>query len=121
MPEERPEYLGADLRVLLEAYPDVVVDAGIGHLPGVVGAAVDAAARSTVTVDGDPWDAVRAAAALAWAAADAGPAARRRRSAGRAGSGTGLTALPGDAAGSSGTGTVDPAAGTAPPHGQTKE
>ena len=44
-----------------------------------------------------------------------------RRCPRRTGPGRGLTALPGDAAGPSRTGTVDPAAGTAPPHCQTKE
>ena len=34
IPEERPEYLGADLRVLLEPYPEVVVDADRADLPG---------------------------------------------------------------------------------------
>ena len=70
IPEERPAYLGADLRVLLDPYPEVVVDGdraacrGSGAMltQGVLG----------VTVGGSAWDAVRAAAALAWAAADAG-------------------------------------------------
>ena len=70
MPDERPEYLGADLRVLLEAYPDVVSTAGMATCRAS-SARVEGGAL-TVTVDGDPWDAVRAAAALAWAAADTG-------------------------------------------------
>lgn len=68
VPSERPDHLGADLRVLLEEYPAVRVEAGRATCR-------EAAARVTggvLTVDpgGDPWDAVRAAAALAWACAD---------------------------------------------------
>jgi glycerol-1-phosphatase len=70
VPDERPEYLGADLRVLGEAYPDVV-STGDTATCRASAARVEGGAM-TVTVDGDPWDAVRAAAALAWAAADTG-------------------------------------------------
>lgn len=70
VPDERPEYLGADLRVLGEEYPDVVSTAGMASCRAS-SARVEGGAL-TVTVDGDPWDAVRAAAALTWAAAETG-------------------------------------------------
>jgi hypothetical protein len=70
VPEERPDYLGADLRVLREAYPDVVTTAGVATCRAS-SARVEGGAL-TVTADVDPWDAVRAAAALSWAAADTG-------------------------------------------------
>lgn len=74
VPDERPQYLGADLRVLGEAYPDVVSTVGMASCRAS-SARVEGGAL-TVTVDGDPWDAVRAAAALAWAAADTGQSLR---------------------------------------------
>ena len=70
IPEERPEYLGADLRVLLADYPDVVVDADRVTCRGSSATIRDGVLMLTV-VD-DPWDVVRAAAAMAWAAADGG-------------------------------------------------
>lgn len=71
IPEERPTYLGADLRVLLSPYPCVAAQPD--------GAVRCGAARASVR-DGeldvdpgpDPWDAVRAAAHATWAAHDAG-------------------------------------------------
>jgi HAD superfamily hydrolase (TIGR01450 family) len=74
IPEERPEYLGADLRVLLEPYPEVVIEADRVTCRGSRATVADDAL--TVTVGGDPWDAVRAAASLAWASADAGRTVR---------------------------------------------
>jgi len=72
VPPERPDYLGADLRVLLEEYPPVRLD-GEGAVCRAASARVDGGVLA-VDVAGDPWDAVRAAAALAWACADAGRA-----------------------------------------------
>lgn len=74
IPEERPQYLGADLRVLLEPYPDVVADGDAVTCRG--SSAMVAGDALAVHVDGDPWDAVRAAAARAWAATDAGQPVR---------------------------------------------
>jgi hypothetical protein len=72
LPHERPDYIGYDLQALLEPYPDVV-DAGDETACGSARAVVKG---STIEVQwpdgGDPWDAVRAAAALAWRCADAG-------------------------------------------------
>jgi HAD superfamily hydrolase (TIGR01450 family) len=70
VPEERPDYLGADLRVLLEAYPDVAVGAGPVTCRHSSAWADDGVLA--VRVAGDPWDAVRAAAVVAWSAADTG-------------------------------------------------
>jgi hypothetical protein len=69
VPEERPDHLGADLRVLFEAYPEVRVD-GDRAVCGDSVATMEGGVLS-VAAAGDPWDAVRAAAALAWACADA--------------------------------------------------
>jgi HAD superfamily hydrolase (TIGR01450 family) len=74
VPEERPAYLGSDLRVLLDAYPEVVVDDDRVTCRRSSATVVDGVL--TVLVGGDPWDAVRAAATRAWAAADAGQAVR---------------------------------------------
>jgi HAD superfamily hydrolase (TIGR01450 family) len=72
LPHERPDYIAYDLQALLEPYPDVV-DAGDETACGSSRAVVKG---STIEVQwpdgGDPWDAVRAAAALAWRCADAG-------------------------------------------------
>jgi HAD superfamily hydrolase (TIGR01450 family) len=70
IPDERPDYLGADLRVLLDAYAEVVTSAGSSTCRGSSATTHDGVLA--VTVDADPWDAVRAAAAVAWAAADTG-------------------------------------------------
>ena len=72
VPAERPDYLAADLRVLLEEYPPVQVDAGGARCRGA--RAWMAGGVLTLDAAGDPWDAVRAAAAVAWACADAGEA-----------------------------------------------
>lgn len=69
IPEERPDYLGPDLRVLLEPYPDVVVGAESITCRG--SSATVAEGALAVHVEGDPWDAVRAAATRAWMATDA--------------------------------------------------
>lgn len=74
IPEERPAYVGADLRVLLAAYPDVVVGTDQATCRGSSARVRDGVLG--VAIVGDPWDAVRAAATVAWAAADAGEALR---------------------------------------------
>ncbi len=69
-PEERPTYLGADLRVLLRSYPDVEAtddSATCGRARAWM-----AGGRMQARAGEDPWDAVRAAAALAWRRADLG-------------------------------------------------
>lgn len=72
IPEERPDYLGYDLRVLLEEYPGVTCtdsDARCGDWVAVIG-------DRTIVLSGPagtaPWDALRAAAALSWRCADRG-------------------------------------------------
>ena len=73
---DRPTYLGADLRVLLEPYPEIIEGA-----PGVAHARTAECRDSTVVLrdgalaivrDDDPVDVLRAACVLAWAEADAG-------------------------------------------------
>jgi glycerol-1-phosphatase len=70
IPPERPTFIGADLRVLLTAYP--VLDIGPDRIG--CGASWAAAQDGCLAVDigSDPWDAVRAAAAVTWRAADTG-------------------------------------------------
>ncbi len=72
IPEERPDYLGYDLRVLLTPYPVIQVGddfarCGSAEVRREGGQIV----LSDPTVD-DPWDALRAIAALAWRCADLG-------------------------------------------------
>ena len=74
IPPERPDYLGADLRVLLAAYPDIDVEAGAVTCRESSATVTDGVLG--VHVGGDPWDAVRAAATLAWVEADAGRSLR---------------------------------------------
>ena len=71
IPEERPTYLGRDLRTLLAPYPAVERDAEGRVRCGDSWAQVTGP-RLDVGVGADPWDAVRAAAAAAWAATDTG-------------------------------------------------
>lgn len=73
-PQERPDYLGADLRVLLHAYPDVDVETGAVRCRESSATVTDGVLE--VRVAGDPWDAARAAATRAWMEADAGRALR---------------------------------------------
>ena len=70
IPEERPAYLGADLRVLLSPYP--TVDVRPDEVRCGRALARRTGERLDVTVGTDPWDAVRAAAALAWTSTDVG-------------------------------------------------
>jgi hypothetical protein len=72
VPEERPDFLGADLRVLLAPYPSIEVDGGQVTCRDAV--ARRASGKLTVRMGVDPWDAVRAAAVLAWTCADDGSA-----------------------------------------------
>ena len=69
-PEERPRFLAADLRVLLAPYPQVEVSDEIATCGDA--AARMAGERMELRPGSDPWDAVRAAAALAWRMADLG-------------------------------------------------
>ena len=69
-PPERPQYLGADLRILLTPYPTLEVSddaATSGRAQARM-----AGERIEVRPGEDPWDSVRAAAALAWRMADEG-------------------------------------------------
>jgi glycerol-1-phosphatase len=70
IPAERPTFLGADLRVLLAAYP--AIDIGPDRIRCGDSWAAAEAGSLAVGIVGDPWDALRAAAATAWRAADAG-------------------------------------------------
>jgi hypothetical protein len=77
IPEERPDFLGEDLRVLLHPYPEVAVSVGeSGAWATCAAAVVRAGHRGALILDSfEPagsWDAVRAAAALAWRLADEG-------------------------------------------------
>lgn len=73
---ERPTYVGADLRVLLQPYPDVceaVPDAGDLRVVECRGSAVGLRGSGLVVLrNGDCLDVLRAACALAWSEADAG-------------------------------------------------
>lgn len=70
VPEQRPTYLAADLRALLEPYPRVV-SAGDGTRCEGWSARVDGG-RLVLVGEGAPINALRAAAAEAWRGADAG-------------------------------------------------
>lgn len=70
-PHERPDYVGADLRVLLEPYPVVTVDPISGSSQCERSHAHVANGRLIVSGD-DTWDRLRAAVRCAWASADAG-------------------------------------------------
>lgn len=73
---ERPTFLGADLRVLLQDYPDVTdVAPGAGEARAVSCGGATVALRDAALVvvrGGDGVDILRAACALAWAEADVG-------------------------------------------------
>lgn len=66
--DQRPSYIGEDLRCLEQVHP-TPVRVGIVWTVGEASASVDG---RTLVVDGDGIDAVRAACAAAWAAADSG-------------------------------------------------
>lgn len=66
--DQRPSYIGEDLRCLAEAHP-TPVRVGTLWRVGEASASVDG---RTLNVDGDGIDAVRAACAAAWASADIG-------------------------------------------------
>lgn len=68
--DQRPSFIGADLRTLAEAHPAPRLEGNTWR----VGAASASVVGAALTVDGDGIDAVRAACAAAWAAADAGVA-----------------------------------------------
>jgi glycerol 3-phosphatase-2 len=74
---ERPDYLGYDLRVLVTAYPPVELGDGDVRCEGAEawldGASSVGASLKVAWPEGsDPWNAVRAGAALTWRCADAG-------------------------------------------------
>jgi glycerol-1-phosphatase len=71
--EERPAFVGADLRVLGDPYPDVVLSGERATCRDAV-ACLDGAWLDVRLGDGDPWDGLRAASALAWHCADQGRA-----------------------------------------------
>lgn len=71
-PQERPDFIGADLRVLLTEYPRIVVEGGQVRC-GEALAWIEQdrlMASSPSARASDPWDEVRAAAAMAWWADD---------------------------------------------------
>jgi HAD superfamily hydrolase (TIGR01450 family) len=72
IPPERPDYLGYDLRVLLAAYPQVALTDHQATCRDSVATVEGAVLKVTGPTNADPWDAVRAAAALSWRCADAG-------------------------------------------------
>lgn len=72
IPAERPDYLGFDLRTLLDPYP-VVVCTDVSATCGAWTARADNARLDLAgSSAGGLWDAVRATAALAWSCADRG-------------------------------------------------
>jgi len=76
-PAERPAYIGIDLRVLVEPYPDVIVERDAGWAASCRGARVEVVAGELVATSSQvDADALRAAAAVAWAVADAGESCR---------------------------------------------
>lgn len=81
LPGERPEFLGHDLRVLLQPYPDLVwIDpadsrrARVASGAGIVGLDGNRLVVDPVGEPGDRLDVLRASCALAWSQADAGRA-----------------------------------------------
>lgn len=68
-PDERPSYLGTDLRALLEPHPEPVREGTVWRCGD---ARAEVADGVLVARSGDGIDLVRAACAAAWAAADAG-------------------------------------------------
>jgi hypothetical protein len=72
IPAERPDFLGYDLRTLLEPYPEVRV---ADDRATCAGAEARVVGHRIVVEPGNgdgPWDGLRATAALAWRLADAG-------------------------------------------------
>ena len=72
VPEERPTYLGPDLSVLGQPYPEIVAEGDGFRCGDVLARAGDG--RLTLTGSGSTWDGVRAGAAAAWRAIDQGRA-----------------------------------------------
>jgi glycerol 3-phosphatase-2 len=72
IPPERPDYLGYDLRVLHSAYPVVDLVDGVARCSGATARLSGGHLDLDWPAGSDPWDAVRAAASLAWRCADAG-------------------------------------------------
>jgi glycerol 3-phosphatase-2 len=72
VPHERPHFVSHDLRALLQPYPDVVEGPDTASCGSARAWISEARLEVDWPHDTDAWDAVRAAAALAWACADAG-------------------------------------------------
>ena len=70
VPGQRPHYIGADLRALLEPHPAAVPEDGWWVCRGAAARVADG--RLELRPAGSPVDLVRAACAAAWDAADAG-------------------------------------------------
>lgn len=69
-PAERPDYVGADLRVLVDPYPELSVEAGLARCGDVTARVVDG--RVEVRGSGPLGQVAHAVAAAVWAATDAG-------------------------------------------------
>lgn len=74
VPHERPDYVAYDLRVLLAPYPEVAHEGAMVRCGAALATVVGSALELEWPSASDPWDAVRAAASLAWRCADAGQA-----------------------------------------------
>ena len=74
IPQERPDFVAYDLRVLGSQYPDVEVLSDAAHCGEARALVEGGAIMADWPSQADPWDAVRAASALAWRCADEGRA-----------------------------------------------
>ena len=74
IPEERPDYLGHDLRTLLAPYPEVACVDLVATCGAWTAQVDDGRLTLSGPSAGGAWDAVRAAARLAWACVDHGVA-----------------------------------------------
>ena len=72
VPAERPTYLGADLRILLDPYPTIEVTAALARCGGSSARLVGTVLEMEVPRGADSWDGLRALAALAWSCTDLG-------------------------------------------------
>lgn len=72
IPEERPTYVGYDLRVLAEVYPEVEVHDERATCRSATAVLVGQRIDVVLPTHADPWDGLRAVAALSWRCADRG-------------------------------------------------
>lgn len=72
IPEERPTYLGYDLRVLLDPYPEVTCTDEQSRCRQWTATVVQGGIAVDGPTESGPWDGLRAVAALAWRSADRG-------------------------------------------------